>query len=220
VRITAGGASYCVDRTEVTNAQYARFVAARNNALGLMDQDPHCAWNGSYVPTSWPYPAGREGYPVANVDWCDAYAFCKWAGKRLCGRIGGGRVARSDGIDATRSQWYAACSASGARVYPYGNTYVAASCNGEDVSGNALRPAGSSPACAGGASPELLDLSGNVWEWEDSCSAYTMAGGAIERCKTRGGGYQSPATNLRCVSRGDRNRDDGNGDTGFRCCGP
>jgi hypothetical protein len=36
--------------------------------------------------------AGSGNFPITNVDWCDAYAYCAGIGKRLCGKIGGGTL--------------------------------------------------------------------------------------------------------------------------------
>ena len=79
--------TFCVDSTEVTNEQYMAFLTAKGGDVG--GQPGACKWNSSYVPgdegVSWPYIAGRASYPIVNVDWCDAFMFCNWAGKRLCG---------------------------------------------------------------------------------------------------------------------------------------
>ena len=40
----------------------------------------------------WPVPASRQDYPVVNVSWCDAYAYCASHEKRLCGKVGGGAL--------------------------------------------------------------------------------------------------------------------------------
>ena len=55
-------------------------------------------------------------FPVVGVNWCQAYGFCKSAGKRLCGRIGGGANAFTDYASAAASQWYNACSKVGTQA--------------------------------------------------------------------------------------------------------
>jgi formylglycine-generating enzyme required for sulfatase activity len=127
---------YCIDQTEVTNAQYGAFLPT-----APATQIPECSWNTSFAPQTaattcvspLPYdPVNRASYPVSCVDWCDAYAYCVAAGKRLCGAIGGGAVAAASTTDANQSQWYRACSAAGARRYPYGNQYQPMHCQGVD----------------------------------------------------------------------------------------
>jgi hypothetical protein len=117
--------SICIDSTEVTNDQYAQFLTA---GVSLAGQPAVCSWNTTYVQSVSP-AANTGDFPVAYVDWCDAYAFCKWAGKRLCGRIGGGSVTPGAGqSNAGVDQWYYACSQAGARVYPYSNNFVQGAC--------------------------------------------------------------------------------------------
>jgi formylglycine-generating enzyme required for sulfatase activity len=206
------GGTYCIDSTEVTNAQYASFLTAAYPTSG---QDAWCSWNTSYVPgDTWP-ATGEDDYPVDNVDWCDAYAFCKWAGKRLCGKIGGGANAPADSADATKSEWYAACSAGGTMTYPYGNTYSATACNGYGYGGGAPIAVGSEAGGCVGGYGGIHDMSGNVLEWEDSCDGTT---GQNDTCLLRGGDPFSSAIVLSCgVAAGDSRS--GKYHLGFRCCG-
>jgi formylglycine-generating enzyme required for sulfatase activity len=59
--------AFWLDRTEVTNAQFARFIQAGNTAQGDWRQ----------------YASGKDQHPVVNVTWPDAVAYCRWAAKRL-----------------------------------------------------------------------------------------------------------------------------------------
>ena len=134
------GTSYCVDSAEVTKGQYNKFIAA---TVPITTQPPHCAANTSFVPNgAWPPQATPENIaysfsiPVHYVDWCDAFAYCKWAGKQLCGTINGGPMSPNDYADAGASAWYNACSAQGTKAWPYGNTFTQGQCN-DDGAGDA-----------------------------------------------------------------------------------
>jgi hypothetical protein len=202
---------YWIDATEVTNTAYASFLQA-GPSLSL--QPAECAFNGTYVPTnSWP-ATDRPNDPVAWVDWCDAYAYCAWAGKRLCGAIDGGPSPYASFKNAAVNQWYNACSEGGALTYPYGATYDMNACNGGDLTRNPWN-VGSQSSCEGGLEG-LYDMSGNVWEWEDSCAAST---GQTDYCRARGGSFWSSESTLRCqAATSTTARSAVNRNLGFRCC--
>jgi sulfatase modifying factor 1 len=208
------GGTYCMDATEVTNAQYAQFVTAKGTDGGtdVSGQDTWCTWNTTYTPSlGWP-ATGKDAYPVVWVDWCDACAYCKWAGKHLCGKIGGEANLYADYADATKSEWFNACSKGGTQTYPYGSAYSGSACNGN----SAAFSVGSTAMCEGGYAG-LFDLSGNVTEWEDSCNGTT---GTYDACRLRGGSLFSNDPALACGSDyGIGPRDLGNDYVGFRCCG-
>jgi formylglycine-generating enzyme required for sulfatase activity len=207
-----GTGFYCVDRTEVTVTAYEGFLADSPSAA---NQPPGCEWNTEFNPSgAWPPPPGTGDRPVTFVDYCDAVAFCGKGGKRLCGGIGGGSVAFDAFAKATASEWFNACSQGGKRAYPYSTSYDASACNGIDYGSGGPVKTGSAPKCEGGFAG-LLDMSGNVFEWENSCEG---AAGATDKCRIRGGGFNSNAANLRCDVAADAARSTATVTIGFRCC--
>ena len=135
--------AFYIDRAEVTNAEYAKFVEATKHK-------PPSNWKGAR------FPAGRDDYPVTGVTWQDATDYAAWAGKRL----------------PTEAEWEAAARGSDARKYPWGNDWQPGSANiGVRTSEKAeaskypsgIAEVGKSPQ---GASPwGAVDMIGNVWEW-------------------------------------------------------
>ena len=135
--------SFYIDRTPVTNAEFARFL----DATHYHPNDDHNflrAWkNGSY-------PEGWENKPVTWVSIEDARAYADWSGNAF--RMNGNGNMRRSPPD---------------RAYPWGNDWNAQALP-PVVPGPGLRPPADVTAFPEGASPfGVLDLIGNVSQWTD-----------------------------------------------------
>lgn len=80
--------AFHIDRFEVTNAEYAAFVAATGHAPAAFSDDDEF---------------NQPGQPVTGVLHADAMAFCGWAGKRLPTEIEWEKAAR--GTDGQIFPW-------------------------------------------------------------------------------------------------------------------
>ena len=87
---------FYMDRTEVTNAEYAEFCKATNRPL----------------PVNFPHD--RPAHPVVNVTFSDANAFARWAGTRLPDAMEWEKAAR--GTDGRQYPWGDQADASRASV--------------------------------------------------------------------------------------------------------
>ncbi|MEZ4219306.1 MAG: SUMF1/EgtB/PvdO family nonheme iron enzyme [Polyangiaceae bacterium] len=220
---SAAGQDYCIDSTEVTQVQYQEFLASKPPTS---TQSAACAWNATYVPAFIPNaacdyegttfdPAKTPHHPVACVDWCDADTYCRWAGKRLCGQIGGGALDPSKVASAADSEWFNACSHQGQLVFPYGNTFDPARCNDDAIPIDpSPLPATQSPLCEGGF-PGLFQMSGDLTEWENGCDASL---GEFDQCPNRGGPVGLGKDYQRCDVPGTAARSLASSAVGIRCC--
>ena len=153
--------------------------------------------------------------PWALVDWNDARDACAAAQKRLC----------------SEQEWQLACGGAAVTLYPYGDSYDADACNGNDYDPNCTGadddralPAGAAHGCpkpaqsacvsSFGGAGSIFDMSGNLREWTD-----TAVGDDDELRRIRGGGYDNVADALTCeFSFWSQDPDSFYFNLGFRCC--
>ena len=142
--------AFWIDRTEVTQAQYALCVQADACRASRLANDP------TY---------GGADFPVAGIPWQDAADYCAWAGGRLPTEAEWEYAAR--GTEGRLFPWGDSFDCS------RGNFWDSATGCNDGYSGPA--PVGSFPN--GISWCGTLDLSGNAWEWVgDFYGAYSTAG--------------------------------------------
>jgi len=179
-------APYCIDRFEVTTAQYkacsdkgdCKRASTENDFEGITDKlhktfDPLCNIRD---------PAAMASHPINCVDWQMAVDYCQAAGKRL----------------PTEAEWEFATRGSDGRTYPWGDEVPTAghlnACGKECLAWSRKRgifdqeamypkeddgfpttaPVGSFPK--GKSVFGVEDVVGNVWEWtSDWYAPYSTA---------------------------------------------
>lgn len=218
------GGSYCIDTTEVTVAQFLAFTKASDipgapsycGQLGI-EQTPWtmCSGPGGVGRAAW-----KDSDPIGCVNWCQAFQFCQWAGKRLCGAIGGGHSAKVYmGKEADpKSQWFNACTEFGKHDYCYGDLAADGVCIGKDSANGQPVAVGSASGCHPPDPPfsDVFDLLGNVEEWEDACDAYAAP---TDGCMTRRSDYtDAPGFEEPCLAAQWGARGMLLPGVGFRCC--
>jgi formylglycine-generating enzyme required for sulfatase activity len=199
--------SFCIDSTEVTETHYRAFLdSAPNPSL----QPSMCSWNTTFVPTTVTF--SNPNHPIAKTDWCDALAFCTWAGKRLCGNVAdGGPLSVADAVDPQKDEWMIACTRLGTRAYVYGATYQPRACNDWSVDAGAAADVGTFPKCEGGY-PGLFDMNGNVTEWDNACDVQPGGG---RNCVDRGASWLADG---HCGYASADDWTNTSSDWGIRCC--
>ena len=161
--------AFWIDRTEITVAQFQDFV----NQTGYVTEAEQEGGGVVYSPdavsvrsASWKLPQGGGAppatgrQPVVQVSWNDARAYCEWAGRRL----------------PTEAEWDKAARGTEGWIYPWGDQFDGLRLNFCDKRCGApwrnadyddtFARAGNVGIFPAGASPyDVLDMSGNVWEW-------------------------------------------------------
>ncbi len=211
--------AFWIDRTEVTNAQYAACVAdgacQPPQAFGMQKL------NSMTRPSYYGNPE-FDLYPVVYVTWQAANAYCEWAGKRLPSEAEWEKAAR--GTDGRRFPWgnenvnsELANLADSRTDYDWSIRYI--DDGYEDTSPVGNFPLGASPYGA-------VDMAGNVWEWVMdgySVDAYKSAASQVpvvtdEQFRVlRGGCWQSSNWGIRSAIRSRVAPDTAYSYIGFRC---
>jgi len=156
---------FCIDSTLVTYGQYTAFLTAA--AANRPAQLPDCLRNDTFNPAAGlPEPGQAQDYAVTGVDFCDARAYCTWAGKRLCHGLA--PQPKLDFGHPRDGEAFYACSGGVMNLaYAYGLSYSQIACETPSAT---PAPVGSMQACVSAAYPGLYDLSGSVGFWEEMCN--------------------------------------------------
>ena len=186
--------AFWIDQTEITNAMYELCVQAGA-----------CRQPGD---TGYFSHSQYRRYPVVDVAWDDAKAYCSWAGRKL----------------PTEAQWEKAARGKDGRSYPWGEGITCDKANYGNCVGHQVN-VGSYPA---GASPNgALDMAGNVFEWvadwfNDSYYSVSPPSNPLgpdsgQIGALRGGTWGYDANNVRVARRQGTPRDARHDNLGFRC---
>ncbi len=181
--------AFWIDQVEVVNGMYALCVETGACKLPAnFNSDNRLDYYGN--------PEFQD-YPVIQVTWYDANAYCEWAGRRL----------------PTEAEWERAARGDSVNTYPWGGELPnETNSNSINIVGDTTR-VGSYPT---GMSPfGVLDMAGNVWEWvadyykgnyyaESPTNNPTGPenGGLNSMRVIRGGSFQDDASMLRISNRG------------------
>ncbi len=151
--------TFSIERTEVTYAQFLAFMNAlgpgrdRNGCDGgqpcMQTRNESETSNVQFDGANYSVPVVINDYPMADVTWYGADAYCKAIGRRL----------------PTEAEWEYAARGNKGNIYPWGNDWdpTKASTKRPATGEASTVPVNSFPT---GASPfGALNMAGNVAEW-------------------------------------------------------
>lgn len=177
--------AYYVATLEITNCQYAAFLAAIANPLERRRYVPrvffdhNLAQKGERIPDEYLWPGGElpepiAQHPVRGIGCEDAIAYASWAGLRL----------------ASEPEWEKAARGVDGRQYPWGDLEAPTDELRRDYHAVGLHPFDRSPYGA-------LDVASGVHEW-------TYTPGRAELAAVKGGSFEHAANEKKFLTCGWR----------------
>jgi formylglycine-generating enzyme required for sulfatase activity len=171
-------AGYWIDKYEVTNESFARFVDAGGYRNKAYWSDAGWAWLGREDASRLPLDCAGDvpKHPRMCVTWYEAEAYANWRGGRL----------------PTEAEWEYAARGPGSAVYPWGDEFTTDRANVVDSLGP--KPVGSYPT--GVSWVGAHDMAGNAMEWVADWLGVTYYASSPEQDPT------GPATGSKKVEKG------------------
>jgi formylglycine-generating enzyme required for sulfatase activity len=230
--------AFALGRTEVTRAQYARFVTASGHEPhpGCRNWDPALARFNDDARRSWQNPAtvaeAADDFPVTCVSFADARAYVEWLARETGQRY---RL-------PSEAEWEYAARGGTTTLRPWGDAPEdgCESANTYDVTSDASYHLGwPHSGCRDGFANlarvgllqanafNLNDMIGNVREWVQDCAtdsyvgrprdarAWEWLGGCKNRIQ-RGGSWLTPPAGSQSAVRTAAPEGDRSDDAGFR----
>jgi formylglycine-generating enzyme required for sulfatase activity len=217
--------AFQIEATEVTYEQYLAFLnwMGPRSHLNGCDGFPCLATlnetdvsNVTFDSANYRVPPAINNFPVANVTWYGARAYCEAIGRRL----------------PTEAEWERAARGSDGRIYPWGNEANLTLANTSSrtdlpLEQRGAEAVGSYPA---GATPTgIFDMAGNVAEWvsdwysptyysQPEASGLNPQGPPVGTQKVlRGGSWDARIFFARTIHRQSLEPDQSRIWAGFRC---
>ena len=144
--------AFYIDRYEVTAAEFAVFL---NDVKNYKKFYKDSKFGMLVLEKEFRPRKGLESYPINNVTWFGAAAFCKWKNRRL----------------PTEAEWEKAARGTDGRFFPWGNSPVTPEKARyrqswtEEIAHRVMVPVNSMPE--GKSQYGLFHMLGNVKEWVD-----------------------------------------------------
>jgi gamma-glutamyl hercynylcysteine S-oxide synthase len=166
--------SFAIARAAVTQAEFLEFVESQGYGRREVWSEPGWGWResvGAEHPVYWKREAAgrwlRRNFdqwvpleahrPVLHVNWWEAEAFCKWAGRRLPTELEWEVAAAGEPADSPKEL------AGGKRRFPWGDDWSGA--EHANLGWRAMGTVDVSAMPAGDSAFGCRQMIGNVWEW-------------------------------------------------------
>ncbi len=184
---------FYIDKYEVTNQEYARYLRETNSK-------PPLHWRGGR------FPEGEEDYPVDYLSYEEVQGYANWAGKRIPTEWEWEKAARGPGVAIYQNRDETLSYSVNAIPYPFGSSYDSYLCNtqesgiGRSIQVYDLPAKGESPY-------GVVGMCGNVAEWTSSWydkypgQPYELKGYGKFYKVIRGGSYRDTAWEARVYHR-------------------
>lgn len=146
--------SFYIDKYEVTNGEYYRYLLESNNK-------PPIYWKGKH------YPKGKKDHPVHSLSYREVEKYARWVGKKIPTEFQWEKAARGTGLIVEKDKYGKNVYILNENKYPFGNTFDSLLCNTRrskrngTVSVYELSPKSASVYGA-------IGMCGNVSEWTSS----------------------------------------------------
>lgn len=184
--------SFYIDKYEVTNEEYKKFVDAKKHAL----------------PKTWPdgaYTPEKGNSPVTEISWFDAQAYCTFVNKRL----------------PTEAEWEYAAGGPSSLAFPWGNRFESSAANTSESKRNGVMSIYDNPRDQSSFGVVDMGGNVSEWtaDWYRAYpqNDYPEVEYGSQYRVVRGGSYRSQSFFARTVFRGFRDPRSPADDIGFRC---